>query len=242
MTWSAVSRFIRGNFRFMNFFFLTRGSWLRPLAGMIVLVCFAEVQPGAWLRAAESARPGAAGREPEAQVESDWVDNRWSRTDVGQFLASNLQPGGMRIAKGLSIKVGDEDEGGVCYDTRDCSLRAAWLGGFLRLDPARFGLLNAPRIDGEVAIASPANGGWQGTSNRYIGLHLHGKRVVLEYRVDETRVLDSPWLISRGDLKWFTRSLELAPHSRELKLVLAGGGADVSVTPGERFDRAVVTR
>jgi hypothetical protein len=220
--------------------FFGHGRRLRRFARMIVLVSTVGAQPAGAVQAAES-ELDAVGREPVAQTERDWVDNRWSRTDVGQFLASNLEVSGQRIAKGLSIKVGDNEEGAVCYDTRDCSLRAAWLDGFLQLDPARFGLINAPQIAGDIAFTTPANGGWQGTTNHYTGLHVHGKRVVLEYRADAMRVLDSPWLVSRDNLKCFTRSLELAPAKRETKLVVAGGGADVTVTSGPRFDRAVVT-
>src|SRR5260221_14288936 len=51
--------------------------------------------------------------DPSKQNERDWVDNRWSKTDVGPFLASNLELPGGRIAKGLTIKVGEHDEGAV---------------------------------------------------------------------------------------------------------------------------------
>jgi hypothetical protein len=127
---------------------------------------------------------------------------------VGPFLASSLEIPSGRIAKGLSIKVGDHDEGTVCYETRDGTFRAAWLGGFLQFDPARFGLINAPGIVGEGAFTTPAASAWLGASSRYSGLHLHGKRVILEYRLDSLRVLESPWLVSRANLKVFTRSIE----------------------------------
>ena len=96
------------------------------------------------------------------QEESDWVDNRWSRSDVGQFLASNLAVPGGRVMKALSIKVGDNDEGAVCFDTGQCALRAGWLGGFLKLDPARFGLINSPKISGEAMFSAPVGPGWLG--------------------------------------------------------------------------------
>src|SRR5262245_1740815 len=73
-------------------------------------------------------QPLISGRDPAVQEEKDWVDNRWSRSDVGQFLASNLQVPGGRVLKALSIKVGEHDEGAVCFDTGNCTLRAGWLG------------------------------------------------------------------------------------------------------------------
>ncbi len=197
----------------------------------------AIAQPAGIARSAEV----VAGREPAAQVERDWVDNRWTKTEVGQFLASSLDLSGQRVAKGLSIKVGDNDEGTVCYDTRDCALRAAWLGGFLHFDPARFGLINSPRMAGRLAFTAPAGAAWQSASNHYSGLHVRGKRVVLEYTVDTMRVLDSPWLARRDDLPVFIRSLELAPCEREMKLAVAAGGADAAITSAPLRARAFIS-
>ncbi len=168
----------------------------------------------------------AAGREPALQAERDWVDDRWNRTEVGPFLASNLQWSGGRVAKGLSIKVGERQAGAVCFDTAACTYRAAWLGGFLRFDPARFGLIESPQIDGTLAWASSPRVGWSGTPPRYSGLHLHGQRVVLEYQLDGRRVLDSPWLEIREGLRVFVRSLELSPCAQVTRLVLADAGGN----------------
>ncbi len=103
-----------------------------------------------------SARPGehrSAGRDVESQNEKDWVDNRWSRTEVGQFLASLVDAPGGVVAKGLSIKVGERDDGTVCFDTANLSWRAAWTGGFLKFDAARFG----PR---SPSARRPGRDGW----------------------------------------------------------------------------------
>ncbi len=174
-------------------------------------------------------QPPAAGREPATQAEQDWVDNRWARTDKGQFLTSNLEIPGGRIAKGLSLKVGANDEGAVCFDTASCSLRAGWLGGFLKVDPARFGLIQAPRIDGVVQFSGAKTAGWVEASSRYNGLHLNGKRVTLDYEVDQSRVLDSPWLEKENGLAVFTRSLRIGPSKSPLKLALASGGKNMSM-------------
>lgn len=180
-----------------------------------------------------------AGRDPAMQVEPDWVDSRWNRTEVGQFLASNLDVSGNRIAKALSIKVGENDEGAVCFDTALCALRAGWTGGFLQFDPARFGLIQGPRIAGEVKFSSPTGLGWQSVSNRYTGLHLHDKRVVLEYTVDDTRIFDSPWLENHDHGKVFTRLLELSPHHKDLRLELAAMGEDSTLSSGQGWAMAV---
>jgi len=163
----------------------------------------------------------SAGRDVDSQNEKDWIDNRWSRTEVGQFLASLVDAPGGVVAKGLSIKVGERDDGTVCFDTANLSWRAAWTGGFLKFDAARFGLIKTPKVDGTIAFSTASGPGWLGASNRFVGMHLNGKRVVLEYTVDGVRVLDSPWLERQDGVTYFSRSLELAPSDRELRLVVA---------------------
>ncbi len=112
------------------------------------------------LVAQPAGQPTASGRAPEVQVEKDWADNRWSRTDVGPLLASNLETTGARIAKGLSIKVGENAAAAVVYDTAACAWRAGWTGGFLKYDSVRFGLMGSPKIDGTIAFAAGSSAGW----------------------------------------------------------------------------------
>src|SRR5262249_28780379 len=125
----------------------------------------------------------SAGRAIESQKEGDWVDNRWSRTEVGLFLASNLELPDGKVAKALSVKVVASEEGSVCYDTATCALRAGWLDGFLKFDPARFGLVVPPRVAGRLAFTAPKAAGWGDGQVHYRGLHVRGRRVVLEYSV-----------------------------------------------------------
>jgi hypothetical protein len=183
-------------------------------------------------------QPTAPDRDPSLQVERDWVDDRWNRTEVGQFLASNLELPDARIAKGLSIKVGDNADGAVAFDTGHCVLRAGWTGGFLRFSSARFGVIQTPRVGGEILFTAPADG-WSGTSNHYAGLHLQGKRVVLEYTVDGTRVLDSPWMEGSADMRVFTRSFETAPAQREMNLTVAVG-QNIAVNFDHQRAKAVI--
>src|SRR5262249_29832534 len=66
--------------------------------------------------------------------EEAWKDNRWNQTDVGQFLSSILPTPNGTVLKGLSIRVGENDEGALCYDTASAGFRAAWTGKFLQFD------------------------------------------------------------------------------------------------------------
>ena len=165
--------------------------------------------------------PAISASEPETQQEKDWIDNRWSRTDVGQFLASTLRVPNGTVTRALSIRVGERDEASVCFDTANLSLRAGWTGDFLKFDAARFGLLNSPKIGGKVQFVAPDGPGWSGGTGRFSGFYVHGKRVVLEYKLGETTVRESPWWEEKGAVRCFTRTLELAPSERELTLLVA---------------------
>src|SRR5439155_21286210 len=162
--------------------------------------------------------PANAGGELPQQEEKDWIDNRWSRTDVGQFLASSLRLPNGTVPKALCIRVGDHDEATVCFDTVNLNLRAGWTDGFLTLDAARFGLLNPQRIDGNVQFVAPDGPGWIGATGRFSGFHAHGRRVVLEYKIGETTVLESPWFETRNGNPVIRRDLEVSPHRNPLRL------------------------
>ncbi len=158
--------------------------------------------------------------EPEKQKEADWVDARWSQTDVGNFLASSLPLPNGKIAKGLSVRVGANGEGAVAYDTASGTLRGGWTGGFLKFNAARYGLIEAPQPSGPVQFVSPAASAWVDQSVKWRGLHVNGPRVVLHYKVGNAHVLESPWLESNENVRAFTRTLELSPASSSLTLAL----------------------
>jgi len=161
--------------------------------------------------------------KPERQREPDWVDARWNQTDLGNFHASVVPLPGGRIAKGLSVRVGAHGEGAVAYDTATCSLRAGWTGGFLKFAPGRYGLIDAPLLGGPVQFTAPAAPAWGTAAVQWRGLHVSGPRVVLEYKVGETTVKESPWFESGENLDAFTRIFEVDPTSVPLAVALLDG-------------------
>ena len=161
--------------------------------------------------------------EPEKQKETDWVDARWSQTDLGNFHASSLPLPNGKVAKGLSVRVGARGEGAVVYDTASGTLRGGWSDGFLKFSGARFGLIEAPRPGGPVQFVSPAAPAWGGQVVKWRGLHVNGARVVLEYNVGDTRVQESPWFESNESVRAFTRTLEIGAASPSLTLALVEG-------------------
>ena len=189
------------------------------IAAMIVLaavylpaVCFGQSVSGT----------GPAD-DPTRQTEGDWVDDRWSKTDVGQFLGATIDTPRKRTPKGIAIKVGPNNEAAVCFDTDLLRYSAGWTGGFVRMHGQRYGLIAALTPEGEMAFTTDAIPGWARAESftdprtsklgalprdwaKYKGLHRSRNRVVLAYSVGQGTVLDSPWFGSVGNLQVFTRS------------------------------------
>jgi hypothetical protein len=183
--------------------------------------------------AADPGAPANASMIPEAQKESDWVDNRWAQSDVGSFLSSTLNVPGNRITRALSIKVGDRQQGAVCYDTTTASWRAAWQGGFLRFDAARYGLMRPPSVDGTMVLqANPAPNALRGV--RFTGMRLHDGHVVIESTLGDVSLQESPWLVQENGRLIFTRRLDVGPATQPLNIGLAvsAGAPAITTTNG----------
>ena len=141
------------------------------------------------------------------QVESDWIDDRWTKVDVGPFLSSTINTKNGRIHKGIAIKVGDKAQATICFNSELLSYHSAWINGFLTLKPRRFGLTEWPDPKGEMLFINGNNLGWSHKSKwsdprpekrgslprnwgKYLGLYRHGKRVVLHYKINDITVLE----------------------------------------------------
>lgn len=193
--------------------------------------------------AAGAARPAAADHWSRSTVGFDWTesdsaDGRWNQTDVGRFLACTVNIAGKPTAKGLAIQVGGDGEATAFYDTETMQLRAAWTGGLLRFDPARYGLIRHPRPAGPLAFASTPLAPWTHHTFHYRGAHRHGQRIVLQGEVDGVRVLDACWTLiddqtnerprlGKDDKPTATillkRTIHLAAHNRPLRMQLFHG-------------------
>lgn len=189
-----------------------------------------------------AAGPGAGGSKPNRPIvaarpdhwgvesvgfnwtEADSRDDRWSQTELGVFLASSLPLPGKPLRKGLSIRVGDPPLATVAFDTESLKWRAAWTGGFLAFDPARYGIISPPRPAGPPLYAMNEGLGWDAEaaspaeSGQYVGLRLHGRRVLVEYRIGDVRVRESPWAEKIGDMPTTTRTVEVSESRKPLRL------------------------
>ncbi len=172
------------------------------------------------------------------QVESDWIDGRWSKVDVGPFLSSTINTISGRVNKGIAIKVGNKEQATVCFNTELLSYHSGWAGGFLTLKSRRFGLTDWPDPKGEMIFINGNHVGWSHESKwkdprpqkrgslprqwgKYLGLYRHGKRVVLHYNINDTTILESPWAGEVNGETYLSRTIEVEPSSKKLSNLIA---------------------
>jgi type 1 glutamine amidotransferase len=172
---------------------------------------------------------------PSLQKESDWVDDRWSKTDLGRFFSCTMRTPVGDVTRAIAIRVGDKGQGAVCFDATDCVMRAGWTGGFLKLDPARYGLIRWPAIDGTVQFNSP-KGPPEGVRRKYLRLWHHGDRVIVQYSIDKGGVvIESPWIEQHDGVTAFTRSFEFQLPQNEFTLDLCDAGSRVAIVGDAGF-------
>jgi mono/diheme cytochrome c family protein len=196
-----------------------------------------------------------AGHWGEDAVGFRWTDDRsrdgrWHEMDTGQFFSGSIDTPGQPTLKGIAVRIGDENEAAVCYDTDLLRVSAGWTGAFLRFNSKHFGLVHRPRATGKTAFVPPAVPGWAKDGSfedsrphkpwgplprqwaHYKGLYLHGKRVVFAYTVGTAEVLESPWFESIEGVGVFSRTFEIGPHPSSLTLQVCDGNAEAAVIDG----------
>ncbi len=171
----------------------------------------------------------------QSENDTDWIDDRWQRTQKGPFLShSILLPDHVVGAKLIAVSAGPGDY--FLYDLAAGSFVAGVTAGELRTDPARFGLLNRPKLLGNVEYFVPREKLWRrGTIDStvpaaecdYQGLHLHGDRVLLVTRISGTEVLESP--LPGETAQTLTREIEVAAHDAPLWLTIAAECSQLAV-------------
>ncbi len=203
------------------------------------------------LEAFALAPAGTNNRSPEtdpghwgqAELGFDWteknsVDGRWQATEIGRWLGSIVALPNGAVRKGLSIRVGEDQSATLCYDTEFCGLRAIWTGGFLKFDPARFGIIASPQPNGTIQLAVPEGPLWFDSKVQFRRMYAHDPRIVLEYEVDGSLVRETPWQESETV---YSRLFEVGPAKTRItaKLLLADQGR---VTPEQFESRATLVQ
>lgn len=198
-------------------------------------------------------------------TEADSRDDRFGQVDFGTFFSGSITGAGGPVYKGIVIRIGDQREASVCYDTELLRVAAGW-NGFLKFDPARFGIIVPPRIDAEPTFATQrfpgvslqdqfanfreANpfGPLPKDVAHYEGLYRHGSRVVVKYTVGPrksgldiaaTTILESPWIESRDGVSAITRTLLVGPSAVPIRIMVSDAAARVRLRNGST-DGAII--
>ncbi|MCA9145240.1 MAG: c-type cytochrome [Planctomycetales bacterium] len=153
--------------------------------------------------------------------------------------AIRLDPGPGGVSQGRHWMIFD-------YDTM--RMAGAWSGqGFIDWNGINFNGRHGihPRVSGQVAVANPTGPGWanpvdgtftdprlRGRDNRaygplprdwahYKGMYYHGQKVVIDYTIGDTDVLEMPGITTVDDTLVFTRTFNIGPRCNDLTLRVA---------------------
>lgn len=162
------------------------------------------------------------------ETDKDWIDTRFQKMNTGPMQGATFTIEGkkkQRVYHGLSVRIGDKQQAAVLYDKNLARLATAWTGDYLTHSSRRFGLLNTPKPAGPLQWSDDSltskNQPLPTDQARYQGVYLHGKRSILSWSVNGRSVLEMPWIIEKGDVTIFTRTLEIAPGDKPIVMRLA---------------------
>ncbi|MDA0767739.1 MAG: DUF1080 domain-containing protein [Verrucomicrobia bacterium] len=148
--------------------------------------------------------------------------------------------------KGIVIRPSHDPNFVALFDSENLKFSSATTGG-VALDntpwAGRHGQQNKVRSNNGGLFRNRSGAGWAGPDgnfedkrttpghgNHYYmdfnGYFRHGSRVILDYTVQETRILDS----LSGEADALLRTLEVAPHTTELTTTLAGTDSPISIS------------
>ena len=145
--------------------------------------------------------------------------------------------------KGIVVKLGDNDNDYVAYDEDLLRVSLLWTGSFLNFPNRARERIEHPQpaeVAGISRFGNRPDPGWAPKGNasdprpdrqgplpkkwaHYRGVYLHGNKVVLSYEVAGASVLELPELESAGDIRGFTRTIQIGATTEPLDLLIASG-------------------
>jgi glucose/arabinose dehydrogenase len=171
---------------------------------------------------------------PAAEIKENQTDVLFSGTIRANY------PGRNTTMKGLVIKLGEDEQTFVCYDTDLMRLSLAWTGKFLKFGNYQREIVHPqpPEVAGTPLFGTKPGPGWakeglftdprenhQGPLPRawakYRGLYRHGKSVILSYTVGETEVLEMPTVETVDGEMVINRILTIGGSSKPLTTLVA---------------------
>ncbi len=132
----------------------------------------------------DGGQQGHWGNQNDADT---WVDDRWSKSDLGSVFCGVFKGANLRIPKSVCVRY---DNLAAVFDPTRLMFPVIWEGGFVRLNDRRRGFMVGAPMDGTVVAKSE-----QQREGRYLGFYRHGKEVVFAYENEDGRQL----LNVRGD-------------------------------------------
>lgn len=155
------------------------------------------------------------------QSEPVWADERWNQTDLGSLLSGVFHGDGLRVARGVCVRLSEGDDGlSVCFDPDTLSYPRVWSGRFLKFSTVRHGFMHGLGQDGptvpipEIEVPFDID-----QPKKFLGFYRYGRRVIFAYRVGDTEYLDAPSVVGGK----FHRVV--APRSEHPDRGLLRGGA-----------------
>jgi len=163
----------------------------------------------------------------------------WMCATVGVGKQADGSPATTAL-RGLALKVGPQGEASVAYDLDQCRMAGAWTGKFV----SPMNLMSRgeyPSSLGSVLFTSAERPGMASAVRgwgdprpelfgplpaeyaRHRGFHVHGARVVLEWRVDGVEILECPWFERVDGSEVLLRTFRFGPRKGTVMLDLASG-------------------
>ncbi len=185
--------------------------------------------------------------EYEFEKDEHWADGRWQQTDKGPFVAHSIVIPRRAVGpKGIAVFLDRTRTSAVLFDPERCAAVAGLVGARLTTSELRHGLLRKPSLDGALQFYVPPEKTWRKTGPDglvplgrdevdYRGLHLHGDRVLLSYRVLGGQVLDLSSEERRGEVVAIARHLEVDGPSHKIWLT----AAEMPAPPALRYEGGV---
>jgi len=194
---------------------------------------------------------------------------QFQEMDYGSFFAQSFasSPGGKYnnnngdwegtdvTPRGVAVKLEDEWNSGIIFDTAVMRISCGWTGKGLLLRGTSFDGSHGPSTApaGEPAFMSPNGPGWSSPDNsfndprkndlaplppadplpknwaHYKGLYRNGDTVVFAYSVGKTNVLESPSLEKAGEAKAFVRTISTDGNGPSAQSVVICKAADAVI-------------
>ena len=151
------------------------------------------------------------------QDEETWKRDAWNKVDLGNMLSGVFRGNGVTINRGITVRIGDQQELACVFNPETLSYEMVWKDGFIKFSNIRHGFLVGVPMDG-TPVEFPEKGltvegkKLEGTM-KFHGLYRAGNRVYFNYTLNGKTYLDSPWVKDGKFVREFQLREEALPES-----------------------------